>query len=143
MKNRDWLVAQLDVETDDCIIWPFGTNGAYGVVCNKLAHREMCILAHGAPPTRLYQAAHKCGRTLCVNKKHLRWATPAQNQQDSFAHGTKALGEAHAHAKLTDAAVREIRSLGASQAIEMAYKYRVSGAAVQAVLAGRTWKHVQ
>lgn len=76
---------------DECITWPFSTNPqGYGQTyyCGEVmgAHRVMCILEHGAPPTPEHQAAHWCGRGRdgCINPKHLRWATAKENIADKF-----------------------------------------------------------
>src|SRR5690606_2800217 len=64
--NAQWLSDHVDHNGDECLIWPFGrfANG-YGQVCinkvNKVASREMCILANGEPPSPSHEAAHSCG----------------------------------------------------------------------------------
>jgi hypothetical protein len=74
---------------------------------------------------------------------NLTWGTPSENAEDSARHGTKVLGENHKNAKLTDADARHIRALrGLRSQAELAADYAVSPAAVQAVMDGRTWKHV-
>lgn len=56
---------------------------------NYWAHRLMCEMAHGAPPTPKHQAAHNCGKGHygCVNPKHLEWKTNSQNQLDRAKNG--------------------------------------------------------
>lgn len=83
---------------EECLIWPFGRNGdGYGSVQvdGKMvnAHRYLCQIAHGEPPTATHQAAHSCGKGHlgCVAKNHLRWATPAENQADRLIHGTRSI----------------------------------------------------
>lgn len=53
-----------------------------------------------------------------------------------------ARGEAHGRAKLTEAAVREIRTSDLSSA-ELARRFGVSRCAVIKVLQRQTWKHVE
>lgn len=101
-------------ETDGCIIWPYA-HGVYGYanVDGKrvLAHRAVCILAHGPPPFPKAQAAHyKCGNELCMNKRHIRWSTVELNHDDKRRHGTMSRGERHPHTKLTNADVLAIAS---------------------------------
>jgi hypothetical protein len=53
----------------------------------EAAHRAMCRLIHGNPPTPKHQAAHSCGngRRGCVHPGHLRWATDAENRAERRA----------------------------------------------------------
>ncbi len=64
----------LHAETDDCVTWPLGTNGhGYGLLVYNgeriAAHRLVCILAHGDPPSPELFALHSCGNGHlgCVN----------------------------------------------------------------------------
>jgi hypothetical protein len=85
-QNLIWLKDRVGYDSDECLIWPFSVNyqgygqvGYYGKV--KKAHRIMCELAHGAPPTPKHVAAHSChnGHGGCVHPKHLDWKTARQN----------------------------------------------------------------
>jgi transcriptional regulator with XRE-family HTH domain len=95
-KAYQWILAHLDYPNKDwCLIWPFardkhgrgmlGVNGEH-----HWAHRFMCRLAHGEPPTPKHTAAHICGmgHDGCVNPWHLDWKTQAENLEDCRAHGT-------------------------------------------------------
>lgn len=91
----EWLEAHVDHAGNDCLLWPGSRNwNGYGnfQVNGKVryAHRTMCELAHGAPPSPGHVAAHSCGRGQdgCVNPKHLSWKSPADNQLDRRVHGT-------------------------------------------------------
>lgn len=143
-----WISQTLLVEQDDCIIWPFaiGSRG-YGKVGARTigktgspwdAHRAICMLAHGEPPSDRHEAAHSCRNRACVNKKHLRWATPAENKADELIHGTRNRGERHGHAKLTREAVIAIRQSDHRPA-DLAWCHGVSEAAIRDILTRRTW----
>lgn len=90
-----WLLEHVDYQGDDCLPWPFSKDSrtGRGLVCYEgvrdWAHRKMCKLAHGEPPTPRYQAAHNCGKGHygCVNPKHLEWKTNSQNQLDRRKNG--------------------------------------------------------
>src|SRR5258708_32092031 len=77
-------------EGDECLLWPLSCKNGYGMVgyLNKLlhAHRVMCELAHGKPPTRKHIAGHSCADRnplfwkSCVNPNHLSWKTNSETQ---------------------------------------------------------------
>ena len=113
----------------------FGLNGKL-----EYAHRFMCQLVHGDPPTDKHQAAHSCGNGHlgCVNPKHLTWKTPEANQQDKREHG-RAYTDGGRY-KLTPADVAEIRAMrGKKTQDEMAKMFGVSRRNIGAVLSGRSW----
>lgn len=79
--------------TDDCILWSWPPiNSGYGQINldgrRQLAHRVVCEQAHGQPPSEKHEAAHSCGKRLCINPRHLRWATKPENEADKLLHGT-------------------------------------------------------
>lgn len=150
---RRWLNDHKTYCGDECLIWPFRTNPytGYGhLVINRHeigAHRAMCILAHGEPPSPKHHAAHLCGKghTGCVNPMHLRWATPRENSADRIRHGTTNRGEQGGRAKLRQADVLTIRKrLGAGETKSaIARDYSVSDFAIYAIATGRTWAWLQ
>jgi hypothetical protein len=91
-----WLMAHVDYQGADCLEWPFcvdprvgrGRMGHEGK--HYWAHRLMCQLAHGKPPSKKSQAVHSCGNghKACINPKHLSWGTNKKNQLDRRKHGT-------------------------------------------------------
>lgn len=140
-----WLLAHVDHQGDDCLIWPRwrGGNG-YGFVVasvvgsskavksgqmNIVASRAMCILAHGDPPTDAHLAAHLCGNGHlgCVHPQHLRWATQAENMADKVLHGVR-VGDDHLQ-------IRAIQILAERMtAAEIASVFRVSVNTIDATL---------
>lgn len=131
-------------ESDDCLLLPFGAGShgygaarAYGEAV--LVHRYICEAAHGAPPTSLHDAAHSCGRKLCANKRHIRWATRQENEADKLLHGTRARGERHGHVKLTEAEVLAIRSARGRQA-DIADAFGIVQQTVSDIKTGRRWR---
>lgn len=76
-----WLVSMPD--TDKCLDWPYGKNSEGRPYWNgKRVNRITCAMANGAPPTKHHEAAHLCGREVCVNPRHLVWKTSADNKAD-------------------------------------------------------------
>lgn len=141
-----WLVERVDWSGDECLTWPFakgrdGRGRLTGSVSPQ-AHRAMCILAHGEPPTRRHEAAHSCGKghEACVNPRHLRWATPVENAADRVIHGTEVRGSAKPGAKLTESDVLAIRALkGSATQREIGDRFGVDGETVGNIHRGETW----
>lgn len=130
-----------------CLLWPFKLGGkSYGTFSHNkrrvYVHQYLCAIRHGPPPTASHEVAHNCGNQLCVNPKHLRWATRTENQADRKKHGTEIYGEAHPNAKLTLRAVKEIRKLnGAVPDSVLAARFRVSPGAIKLVRKNKLWRH--
>jgi len=93
-KALAFIETALTQETDECIIWPFTnhTNGYPSIGHGRHVNRVVCERAYGKPPSLKHQAAHSCGVKLCINKRHVRWATRAENEADKLKHGTSLLG---------------------------------------------------
>lgn len=140
----------LPYDADDCLIWPFArySNG-YAVIRhsgrNRIVSRLVCSEVHGEPLSPDHEAAHSCGNGKggCVNPRHLSWKTRRENEDDKLEHGTRVHGEQQGQAKLTDAAVYEIRQMAPStKQVELASRFGVSRAAIAKVIRRETWKHV-
>lgn len=92
-----FLVDLIGHQGDECVVWPLWRDkcgrGRVGINGKQYwAHRLMCMLAHGDPPSPKHQAAHECGKGHegCVNPRHLKWKTQAENNEDCRRHGTLA-----------------------------------------------------
>jgi hypothetical protein len=142
-----WLHEHASHEDDACLIWPFGRmKGGYGAIWFREkttpAHRAMCVLAHGEPPTPKHHAVHSCGQghAGCVNPQHLRWATAVENYADAIAHGTAARGPRNGHAKLSEDDVQKIRDmLGVVSITTIARTYCVTFQCIDAINKGNSW----
>lgn len=137
----------LSYENDDCLIWPFASARGYGKVSDggKIvhAHRMVCEKVHGVPPTSKHEAAHSCGDSLCVNHRHLRWATHAENEADKEIHGTNNRGKPGESRKLSEKAVLEIFSLrGEVGQREIAARFGVSRSTVGSIHSKKRWVRV-
>ncbi len=148
-KAKDWLIAHIGHDGSDCLLWPFaigkdGYGRVHSFLTGKLttASRQMCVAAHGDPPTSRHEAAHKCGNGKggCVNPQHLYWALPATNQADRIAHGTTNRGARHGMAKLTEANVSEIRQLlEAHSQAEIAASFGVDPSHISCIKSRTRW----
>ena len=132
-------------DTDECIIWPYcvGATSPYGLAQydgkQTGAHRVSLIIHKGPPPEGRYHAAHdpeKCNNALCVNPKHLRWATAKENSRDQVIAGTAPRGSARS--TLIDREVLEIFHSGDSSEA-LAGKYSVSSATICRIRNGYVW----
>lgn len=144
-----WIRDHLNYEGNDCLIWPFGkrSNG-YGTITfegkQDSAHRVMCRLKNGDPPSAAHEAAHSCGQgsSGCVNPNHLSWKTPKENNADKVVHGTSNRGERMGMSKLNREQVREIRRTYVPRVVSysmLATKYGVCTGTIGDIIRGKNW----
>ncbi|MBD9453282.1 transposase family protein [Rhizobium sp. RHZ02] len=134
----------IQFEGDECLIWPFNTKAKRRPVfrIKKKGHnvcRYICDKIYGPAPSMAHQAAHSCGNGHigCVNPKHLRWATPSENQQDRVIHGTSNHGERNGYSRISDEVVQTIRDLHRTIANkEIAKRFGISPHTVWAIASG-------
>lgn len=140
-----FLEGILAAETDDCILWPFGSSRGYGVTYiapkNVFAHRYVCERKHGGAPFTEAQAAHICGQRKCVNWRHLRWATAKENTHDKYIHGTMPMGEHVGLSKLDAEKVAYIRA-SAEGTVALGRKFGVDRNTIHNVRKRKTWRHL-
>jgi HNH endonuclease len=145
--SERFLREHIAYDSDDCLLWPYCCNErGYGLAVvdgvQSLASRWMCQLAHGDPPSAEHEAAHSCGNPPCVNQKHLRWATPIENQADREIHGTTNKGERNGKTHLSAGDIRAIRAAAPDLKTLMA-RYSVSKGCISKIRSGQRWSHVQ
>lgn len=112
-------------------------------------HRLAYALDKGAIPEGMI-VCHSCDNPPCCNPAHLWLGTYADNNRDrnekgrtrtpfsSGYAGPRPAREGHGSAKLTEAAVNDIRSSSSSGA-QLARAYGVSESTISRVRAGTTW----
>jgi hypothetical protein len=144
-KGYLWLLAHVEHQGDDCLIWPFGRNQeGYGVVgaFGKIhkANRLMCELTKGKPPTPTHEAAHSCGngRGGCVHPEHLGWKTPSHNSFDKRKHGTQRCNKWGRKTPLTPEQIEGIcKAIGREPIITIAKRFGVSRRVVDFIRDGK------
>ena len=109
------------------------------------AHRYSWTLTNGPIPPGLL-VLHRCDNRGCVNPAHLFLGSHRDNSADMVGKGRNhthdTAGEHHGAAKLTDEAVREIRTSPLTGRA-LAAKFGVSESAVSLVRRGLAWRHVE
>lgn len=107
------------------------------------AHRIAWIMWNMQAIPRGMVISHTCSNKACVNPRHLELATYSENNQHTVLSGraNHRVGESCSWSKLTDEAVREIRTSSAS-GVSLAAKFGVSPSQVSHVKSGRRWTHL-
>jgi hypothetical protein len=144
-----WLRALIrHRDNEGCVIWPFAkTASGYGHLrfegTETSAHRVICVLVKGPPPSPNYDAAHSCNNRLCCNPNHVRWATKKENQADRIAGGTDGIGTRNSACLITESDVREIRRLrGQIDQIALAKMFGITKSNVSAIQLRKSWRHI-
>lgn len=137
---------------DGCWVWcgPADHYGSFYMDGRRIgAHRAAWFLTFGQIPDGL-MVCHRCDNRRCVRPSHLFLGTAAQNTRDMMEKGRwrrayHARGEINGHARLTTADVVAIRGRAAAGESQraIARSLGVSRFAVQSVVRGWTWRHVQ
>lgn len=108
------------------------------------AHRVSYEHANGTEiPTGL-MIRHRCDNPPCVNPKHLKTGSNADNMRDKADRGRSAKGETSGQSKLTEADVLRIRSgvAGGRPVAAIAKEFGVSRNSVYHIVQRKTWKHI-
>lgn len=146
-KAYAWILAHLDRQDGECLIWPFYRNpNGYGQLgyLGKMhwTHRFVCELVNGPPPTPRHESAHSCGNGAigCVHPRHLSWKTPSENLIDCQQHGTHVRSRAGRFGKLNAALADEIRQLkGVVLQKDVALQFSISESTVSDIWRGKAW----
>jgi len=152
LKSKSQLYIEsvaLKWEGDDCLKWPFQINkNKYAIVSvgrkSKYAHRVICLIKHGMPPTLSSQAWHTCGNKEggCVNPKHIRWVELKESMRTRKKRSERT-GEAHHNSKLSNSDVLKIYSKkNIASAAELANQYKVSASAIYMIWTRRNYRIV-
>jgi hypothetical protein len=141
-----WMLAHRDYPHDEwCLIWPYflDKNGRGWLTHNGergYAHRFMCRLTHGDPPSTAHGAAHSCGNghTGCVNPRHLSWKTQGENLADCIVHGTQPKHHLGPRGHFTYEQAQAIKArLGNETQLEIAKSLGVSESTISDIARGK------
>jgi len=112
---------------------------------SKPVHCLVAYAFHGPRPSLRHEVAHGDGNNKNSRPDNLRWATHAENGADAHAHAAMAHGERHTFAKLTEAAVLELRSMPACPATYhlFARRFGMRYTSVYHVRRGDGWPHTK
>lgn len=143
--GRFWEKVQFG-RPDECWIWSGARNlkgyGSFGRGFHDtiLAHHLAFEFENGwnAP-----YVMHTCDTPPCVNPRHLRAGSPAENSRDMVAKDRSPRGERAPGAKLTEADILTIREAAPKTLHRfLAARYGVSRQTIGDVVRGRRWRHV-
>lgn len=149
---HDRLLLRTERAETGCLLWTGALKETgYGTVNRGRTgeglvpvHRAMWEHHNGPIPAGL-DVCHKCDVRHCCEITHLFLGTRADNMADAVAKGRQAKGERFPQAKLTEAAVREIRrcrTLGVS-ARALAIRFAISESRISDVASRKAWRHVR
>lgn len=146
-----WLRANADHVGQNCLKYPFYIDPKLGYALFSVdgkfqyAHRFMCELTNGPPPTDKHEAAHTCGNAHmgCINPNHLEWKTHQENAQDRLRHGNYSNRKGKPRYILDDDKARQILELkGEKTQFELAEMFGVSRCTISSIHTGRGWPHI-
>lgn len=146
--ERFWSRVDKTAGPADC--WPwigFRDKYGYGQVSYQAkmvsTHRLAWLLSHGDIPTEAV-VMHTCDNPPCCNPAHLQIGSVQDNRDDCVSKKRQARGEDQGHAKLTWAAVAEMRRLHSTgiKIKDLATQFGVHKSVAQKVIRNITWKTV-
>lgn len=109
----------------------------------KLFVHRAVLMAFAGMPAPGQEGRHLDGDPQNNTISNLAWGTRQENVNDKQRHGTQPCGERSGAAKLTEANVREIRSIYGSASLRvLGARYGVSHTAIRRAAIGANWRGV-
>ena len=140
------FLSKIKTNNTDCWLWTasinqhgYGQFSVEGKPCR--AHRVSYEMFVGEIPHGMY-VLHSCHVRNCVNPKHLRVGSQADNMRDMSKAGRGYCGDVHHKSSLTIEHVNKIRVLAKSGTISqkrIGDMFGVTQSAVSSICIGRTW----
>lgn len=148
VSDRFWSKVRVD-RMDACWLWTGALTDGYGRLNiggraggDVTSSRAAYFIATGVMPSSDEDVCHTCDNRACVNFQHLYLGTRLTNMRDAADRDRIAFGERAAHAKLTEAQVRQIIADERSP-YTIAPEYNVSPATIYDIRRGSTWVRVR
>lgn len=146
LEQRFWK--RVEKQDSGCWVWTGSTNTrGYGLVGEGgrqgkylMTHRYSYTIHKGDIPKGML-VMHSCDNPACVNPDHLSLGTPKDNTQDAVSKGRIHNGKRPS--KLTDEQVLFIKENLEFTGVQLAERFGVSKAAINAVRKGRNWTHIK
>lgn len=110
----------------------------------RFVHQLVCEAWHGAAPKDRPFTCHRNDVKSDNRPENLYWGGRKENGADSVANGRSVRGERINTAKLTEAAVLEIRyrAVNGETNLALAAEFGVPDTAISQIVRGKNWKHV-
>lgn len=115
-----------------------------GNIFPRMVHR-LVLLAFVGQCSSGMEACHNDGNKINNHLFNLRWDTRSNNELDKRKHGKDSRGERHYNAKLTEAQVKQIRTLysqGSYTYEKLGEIFSVTSRNIDFVVNKQTWKHI-
>lgn len=150
LEERFWSKVDKDGPTMDhmetnCWTWT-GAGSNYGVFWldgkNASAHRVSHWLATRESPEMV---CHHCDNKKCVNPSHLYSGDSFSNGKDAADRFLTSKGESNSKAKLTEAAVRDIRRRreAGQTLVSIAAVHQITHPQVRNITLRKQWAHIE